>query len=479
MRNQKGQILIHVLILTAVGGIFIAVISSLALQTLESIGRGFAGEQSIQIAEAGVEYYRWHLAHDPQDFQNGTEVPGPYIIPFYDKDNVQIGDIVLDIEVLGESESAVRITSTGILTEDPSAQRTIEVILAKPSLARFAVVANDAINFGPGTEVFGPIHSNGGIRFDGYAHNLITSAQSQYNDPDHSGQDEFGVHTHVDPLDPLPPASVPDRPDVFLAGRDFPVPAIDFEGITADLATIKTEAQASGLYFGASGVFGYEAVVKIDDTIDIYKVNSLIPKPSGCSSEIADSDWGIWSIQTSTIVGNYLIPENGLVFFEDDVWVRGKINTEQVTIAAARFPENPARLKSITVNNDLLYTNYDGQDTIGLIAQGDINVGLYSEDNLRIDAAIIAKSGRVGRYYYRAQEEPQNFCGDEAFRDTIQLYGMLVTNERYGFSWTCSGTYCSGYANRILTFDGNLKLNPPPGFPLTAQEFEVVLWQEK
>jgi hypothetical protein len=52
------------------------------------------------------------------------------------------------------------------------------------------------MRFGAGTEVFGKIHSNVGIRFDGVAHNVISSGVASFDDPDHGGGNEFGVHTH-------------------------------------------------------------------------------------------------------------------------------------------------------------------------------------------------------------------------------------------------------------------------------------------
>jgi len=41
-------------------------------------------ELAIQIAEAGIDYYRWHLAHAPTDYQDGTGEIGPYIHDFLD-----------------------------------------------------------------------------------------------------------------------------------------------------------------------------------------------------------------------------------------------------------------------------------------------------------------------------------------------------------------------------------------------------------
>ena len=52
--------------------------------------------QAFAIAEAGIEYYRWHLAHAPAGFQDGTGHAGPYVHNYYDKDGNQIGQFTLD-----------------------------------------------------------------------------------------------------------------------------------------------------------------------------------------------------------------------------------------------------------------------------------------------------------------------------------------------------------------------------------------------
>jgi hypothetical protein len=478
MQNRGGQILIQVLVFLGIAVVFISVLVNLAITTLESVGRGYASEQSFQIAEAGIEYYRWYLAHNPTDFTNGTGEPGPYILPYADKDGNTIGEIILEIDPPPLGSTLVVIRSKGVLYADLAAARTIQVKLGIESFAKFAVVSNDALNFPPGTVSYGPIHSNDGIHFDGIAFNIVSSAKSQYNDPDHSGQDEFGVHTHVSPIDPQPPAEVPDRPDVFVAGREFPVPEVDFDGIAADLADIKIAAEISGLYFPDSDKFGYEAVLRTDDTFDLYRVEKLMQKPGGCSSEVSDEDWGIWSVDTTTFLGNYAFPANGLIFFEDHVWLRGQIETARITVAAAHFPDSPGQRKHIIINSDLTYTHYDGKDVIGLISQDDIVTGLYSEDDLRIDAVLMAKTGHAGRYYYRPPGGPQDFCGDEAVRDTITLFGMIGSYESYGYSWSCGGVFCSGYENKILIYDPNLLFAPPPNFPLTSDELKILSWEE-
>lgn len=471
----SGYLSMHVIIIASISSLLLAGLIGWAGSSLRASRQAVYREQAIHIAEAGTEYYRWHLAHAPTDFEDGTATLGPYVHTFIDKDGNAVGEFSLSIAAPLTGSTLVRIDSTGRTYAASSTARTVHTELAKPSIAKYAVVANDVMRFGVGTEVFGPIHSNKGIRFDGLAHNIVTSATSSYDDPDHDdvGAEklEFGVHTHVSPIDPLPPAAMPARPDVFEAGRQVSVPAADFAGITADLYTMRTNASSSGFYRAGSGALGYEVLLQTDDTFRLYQVTSLVPVPDyRCDATNGETDWGTWSVQNKTLLGTYALPSNGLIFLEDHVWVRGQIDSARVTIIAATLPDNQATRKSITINNDLLYTNYDGADVIGLIAQKNINVGMVSDNDLRIDAALIAQNGRVGRFYY---ESPR--CSPYAVRSVITLWGTIATNKRYGFSYT-DGT---GYTTRNLYYDGLLLYGPPPSFPLTSDQYQQLIWEER
>ncbi len=466
--SERGQLTLAVLIFSSVAIIILSGLVIWVSTNLQSVYRNIYRDSAFRIAEAGLEYYRWHLAHAPLDFKDGTGQPGPYTHNFYDKSGNLIGKFKLEITAPPIGSTVVTIRSTGTVDGISGLEKVIEVKMAKPSFAKYAAVLNDTVRFGEGTEVFGQIHSNSGIRFDGLAHNIVTSAVANYDDPDHAGANEFGAHTHLAPVDPLPPAAVPARPTVFMAGRQFPVPAVDFTGITQSLSQIKTDAQAAGYYKGPSGASGYDIVLKVNDTFDVYKVTALNSAPNGCSNSLSQTGWGTWSIKTETLVGNFAIPANGLIFIEDNTWVRGQINTARITIASGKFPDNPATRTSITVNTNLLYTNYNGQDVISLIAQNNINIGLTSDNVLRADAALIAQSGRVGRYYYSSS------CGASYVRSTITSYGMIGSYQRYGFAYTDN----TGYQTRNLIYDSYLLYGPPPSFPLTSDYYEEISWSE-
>lgn len=473
-QKSKGFVLLNTLVFSVVAVVVVSALVTWAGTILKSTRQLTQREQALQIAEAGIDYYRWHLAHNQTDYYDGrgSTSTGPYVHNYTDKDGDVLGTYALTITPPPTGSTVVVIKSKGTLTADPTISRTLQVTMAIPSLVKFAVLGNSTLRFGAGTEVFGPIQSNDGIRFDGVAHNLVSSAVDKYNDPDESGGFSFGVYTMVSPADPNPPAAVPNRPDVFMAGRQFPVPAVDFDGLTVDLSQMKTKAQTGGRYFSSSGSQGYHIVLKTNDTFDIYKVTAVMSAPSGCKDSQGQSGWGTWSIKTETLLGNYAFPTNGVIFVEDHLWINGQINTARLTIAAGRFPDSPGQRRNIIVNNDLLYTNYDGRDVIGLIAQGDFNTGLYSEDDIRVDAAIIAQNGRVGRFYYSSS--CKNSTSDYFTRNSYTLYGMLASNDRYGFAYT-DGT---GYITRNIIYDGNLLYGPPPSFPSASNQYSTISWNE-
>jgi len=433
--------------------------------SLRDLNRSIA----FTVAESGIEYYRWHLAHSPLDYKDGTGNPGPYIHNYYDKDGSILGQFILNITPPANGSTIVTIDSTGIPAADTSVQKIIRVKLGIPSFAKFAIVANDNLRFGTGTEVYGEVMSNKGIRFDALAHNVVKSALTTSTDPDPPNDLAFGVHTHINPVDPTPTAtsSPPNRPDVFMSGRQISVPAVDFAALNQDLADLRNQASSSGVHFTSSTVFGYDLVFATSGKYSVYKVTSLVAPAQGCTSS-SQAGWGTWSIKTESIFATGTNPASGLFFFEDNLWVRGQVSSTRATIGSGRFPDNAATRTNITVNSDLKYTYYDGKDVIALMAQNNINVGMVSSSTLRIDAAIMAQNGRAGRFYYSSA------CAPYDIRQTLTSYGMIGSSLRYGFAYT-DGT---GYKTRNLIYDGNLLYGPPPSFPLAGQAYNQILWEE-
>ncbi|MCG2695800.1 hypothetical protein L6248_02615, partial [Candidatus Parcubacteria bacterium] len=103
--SQSGAALILVLSITA---IFLA--SSMGLISLGIYRNRLylqqsAKQQALHIAEAGANYYRWHLAHELDDYYDGTgadpgepgEPYGPYEHTFYEPSGSAAGTYVLEI----------------------------------------------------------------------------------------------------------------------------------------------------------------------------------------------------------------------------------------------------------------------------------------------------------------------------------------------------------------------------------------------
>lgn len=472
--TKNGMIIVQTMVFSAIVVMIIGALSAWTATTVKSQRMALNREQAFQSAEAGIDYYRWHLAHAPTDYRDGTGVSGPYIHSIKDKNGDTIGEFSLDITAPTNGSTLIKINSTGSTLLDENVKRTIESQVAKPSIAKFAFAGNSSMRFGIGTEVFGPIHSNGGIRFDGLAHNIVTSGVTTYTDGDSDActtYNSYGVHTCMPTQDPTSPTALPARPDIFQAGRASGQPTVDFSGFTADLATLKSKAQASGFYRSSagSGYVGYHIVLKTNDTFDLYKISSWVSMSANdCATQSPNNS--SWSINGQTLQGNYNFPTNGIIFMQDDVVIDGQISSARLTIVSAYLPvpSDPDDYTNIIINSDLSYTNLDGTDSLGLIGQGGVMVGMVSDDNLKIDGALIAQNNVVGRFYYSG-----NDCIYKN-RSTITLYGMIASYGRYGFAYT-NGT---GYTTRNITYDPSLLYAPPPNFPLTSDQYVILSWQE-
>ncbi|HAI74052.1 MAG TPA: hypothetical protein DCS28_03290 [Candidatus Moranbacteria bacterium] len=463
-KYSKGSVLAYALIIVSITTIILVSILGYISSQLKFSFNRVEKEKAFQAAEAGIYYYRWYLAHETsgktaQEINTFLQTGGPMGFAPAETDYEGIGKYQIAVDPPVSGSTILNVESTGWSVKEPDMKRTTKVRFRRPSWSEYAVLADDFMRFGAGTEVFGKIHSNGGIRFDGLAHNVVSSLLATVDDPDHGGGNEFGAHTHDAPVDPLPPAAVPERVDIFEAGRQFPVSEVSFNGAVSDLNLMRTESQSGhGVYFGDDG-YGREITLRADGMMSVCRVfqyDSSAYSISRYKRNVGNGSCASCVDQCAPTV--YNIPDNGVIFVENNnAWVAGTIDNRKVTVATAGATADIY----IGVNN-LRYTNYDGRDVIGLVAQRNVSVVLGSQDFLTIDAALLAQSGRVGRNYYAGN-----------YKNTITVNGSIATNQRYGFAYT-DGT---GYTNRILNFDNNLLYFPPPYFP-TGLEYAIDSWEE-
>ena len=521
-KKGKGSALAYgLIIMFAVSIILVSTLQFVVSQMKFSIWTNNK-EQAFQLAEAGINYYKWYLAKKTSTlsqeqlnaFWAGNflgKAGSNYHVPF--PQGSPIGEYKIEVVPPEINSTILTVKVTGWTYKNPNLKRIVQVRFRKPSWSEYAVVTDVFTRFGEGTEINGKIHSNAGIRFDGVAHNLITSKWDTYDDPDHTGNPEFGVHTHKDvggsinenfrPAE-APPNSVPARGDVFMGGRQFPVPEVPFTGFSTGNDFMKEEAQnGNGKYFDNTGS-GRKIILKTDGTFDVCTIstnayntsaftisqyNGVIAGATGSSAGdngnpcfttacCSQNNCNYLSPQRKgkcVSMENYTIPNNGVIFVENNVWVYGTINNKKVTIVAAKIGESdPTNYgKNIYIGeNNLSYTNYDGKDIIGLVAQRDISVVRDSQTTLNIDAALLAQNGRVGRESY-----------DNIYKTSITVNGAIATKQRYGFAYVgnhnCGGGVLigNGYCTRKLNFDNNLLYYPPPYFP-TGDAYVLDLWEE-
>jgi len=470
-KQNKGYITMLVLVFSAV---FVTIMSGLVgfvfVQNKVSIAKEDR-ERAVQIAEAGLDYYKWFLAHNPNDLTDGTGGPGPYEHAYSDPEGGEIGTFSLEVDgnLKCGDVTSIDITSTGWTTDNPSLKRKVFGRYAQPSVAEYAYILNSSVWAGSDRTITGRYHSNGGIRMDGTNLSSVTSGVEDW-----LCTSSFGCS----------PSATQDG--VFGAGIgsnlwEFPVEPVDFVGITQDLVNMKTKAQASGLYFGPVGGEsnrrGYHAIFQADGTLDVYQVTD--------TNYVWGNDGTGWErnydrITDENLLGSYAVPADcSLVFFEDKLWLEGVVNGK-VTVAAADVSQ-PNYDPNIIINGNITYSSSDGTDGLTAIAEDSVLIPLVSPDNMEIRGVLVAQNGRFGRNYYKSSGSYRVPGSLSAYvlRNSLAMNGSIVSNGRVGTKWSCGGTYCSGYANRQNSYDRQLASDPPPLTPFVDDEYTFVEWREE
>jgi hypothetical protein len=446
-------LVLGVVITVAIGGLVVAAGTQYTATT-----RTQSFERALTIAQSGAEYYRWHLAHAPTDYKDGTTNPGPYVHPITDPYGNTDGSFSLTVTPPASGSSIVTITSQGWLTSHPEIKRTVKTRYGIPSLAKFAFLHNANVWFGSGLTVHGQVLSNGGIRMDGVNDSTVQSSKLTYT---------CGSETGCSPSQ--------TKNGVWGAGGpsslwQFPVPAVDFNSIAVDFNTMKASAVANGVYLAPSGKNGYHLTFNNDGTVTIKKVTGTTVQ-KGWSVENGCENLG-QTISTETNVGTYSLATKPIIFAEDFLWVEGVVNGK-ATVVAARFPIDINSM-NIWIKNNLTYPAKDGTSNLGLIAQNDIYYVYAIPSNFEVDAALLAQKGHIIRHNY-------NYPGcsslASAIRNQLTIYGSLISNQKSYWNYGNPGLV-SGFTTRDVTYDSHLYFGPPPYFP-TQGEYEFISWEEQ
>lgn len=449
-RQSRGMFLPVILLASVVFLAFATAVISLSLSNLKMATLHNKRINSMSIAEAGVNYYLWHLAHDNTDYCDGVACPlilsdgsyGPFTHDYTDVSGNVLGSYDLFITPPSNSGSTTIVKAVGKVL-GTNTTRTVITTIGMPSFTKYTLLVNNSeLWIGPGEKIEGSVFINhSGVRNDGEITKDVFSTETTYS----SGM--FG-------------GSYPGiwGTGKFGGSQTFPVPTINFNQLNVDIKDIRNNAKDDheGDYYDSagSGFVGYHIILK-DSNYEVKKVKKF-------------NSSGLYITQEDSAI-TYSYPDAGIIFFEDNVWVEGKINNKKITIIAADPEANSGQRKRIIIPGNITYTNYDGRDKIGLITQTDILVAQNAPTNLEIDAAMIAKDGNI---------EINNY-GEK--KNNIKVYGSMAHNT--GLIWTyCynppSCTNYSGYKTTQTVIDQQNVLNPPPKFPLTGA-YAILSWREE
>lgn len=465
--SESGYLLIFVLVF---GSIFLFIVSSFVgfvVTQNQVVNFRFEQQRATDIAEAGLNYYKWYLAHYPGDFTNGTGLPGPYVHQYIDPEDGAIGEFSLEIasSTYCGDVASVEITSTGHTYVDPSAVAIVSARYTRPTVAEYSFITNSGVWYGSGGSVVGPLHSNQGVRMDAAHNSTIGSGQLDWTCDSSYG---CSPDQTVDGVYASPSSNA--TPGLF----QFPVSPIDFAGITLDLADMKDKAQNNGgTYQGPTSQYGYLVTFNGDGTFDIREVTGTRTYWSYDSTVGWHTDERNIITSSSLISGGNNIainPDCPLIYIEDKVWLEGDID-QKITIAAADLSSSAET--NIVINDDVQYV---GGANAGLLAIAeddvDINLVIPGED-LELEGIYIAQNGRYGRNayltaYLSSDLDPYVYLGD------LNQLGTIVSRERAVVNWIGA----SGFTGGGSSFDRDQVDDPPPLTPQTSDVYSFEDWRQ-
>lgn len=497
-RRSRG---VTVMLVVAFMGIFLLILGTVTSYVFQAARYGralYAREQALQSAEAGLEYYRWFLAHNPNNLTNGTGQPGPYSYTVSDPEGTVAG--TASISVAGNTScgqiQSIDIGSVGRSAADPAYARTIAARYMRKSVAAYSYLLNANVWAGADRTIVGPYFNNAGIRMDGANNSDVLSPLSSWTCTSSYG---------CSPTQNNAPGVVGSGAGSALWKWGADVSSIDFNLMQANLSALKTYATtAGGLYFGpASGSAnqrGYHLIFNSDGTVTVRRVTSAIGTQS-YSRDTNDlvryygSYFSGWTesapeysiIQSETPVGTYAIPSAcGLIFVEDRAWIQGVVKGKVTVVVATPSTGVAATVPtSAYLSGNITYATNDGTSGLTVISEDSINIPLDSPDTMEIHGVFVAQGGVYGRNMYTA--DSWNYPGytvpsaynSYVMRSRLTTVGTVVSNLRTGTLWVSGGNPISGYQDRIDAYDQLQATDPPPFTPSASTDYGFVLWREE
>jgi len=479
-RSSRG---ITVILVLAFMGVFVLLLGAIMGYVLEQgkYGRAlYSREQAVHIAEAGLEYYRWFLAHNPSILIDGAGLISPYEYQVADPEGGTLGDATVTASAALSCGALkwIDVSSEGISDADSRFPRTLLARYMRPSVAEYSYLLNSNVWAGSDRQISGPYHSNGGIRMDGTNNSDVTSGVATW-----SCDSSFGC------------SPTQSKPGIFGVGSGsslwkFPVSTVNFAGIASDFPGLKTKAQSSGIMLnptsvqvggvqqggtfasvGGSDQRGFHLIFNANGTVTIYRVIGTSYAMGKHIDDLTQFQKDYHTITSQSLIGTYNVPSScSVIYSQAKVWIEGTIAGSVTVVAADSGSYSP----DIILNNNISYTAVDGSVGLTAIAERSVLIPLVAPTDMSIRGIFVAQSGYFGRNLYTCSYSPYDI------RSSLTLNGTIVSNKRTGTKWSygsCSGV--SGFQNRTDNYDRLLAFSPPPFTPSASVDYRLMLWREE
>ena len=438
--SDSGMALAVVMLMSVI--LFLLAETAVMLPTYRALESGNAARlnTSRQLAEVGINEYMEQLRRSYSFYKTN---------PAYPTDGPRYTSDGGSWRVFESTTPSGTVKLKAISRLPNGTVRVLESYVRFPSWAKYIVLVDKGpYSIGTGATFYGDVHCNEGISNSG----VITGEASTVSPYTCS----WGTSKAVN----------------YPGGIDNNVDKKDFNAVATDLAAMKTSAQTNSSYYGAlgTGYLGYSCEIN-GAQATVYKITAVNKNQPRTGVTPADPLIGTL---TKTLVGTVIIPAEGVLYFDDDVWVTGTYGVA-VTVASSGTIYCPANL--VPANNvDNL--------TCGLVAEGQILFPWWYDtmpDNQLVQAALLSRTAGVG------PDAPSGLkkynTSTKGWTDTLTL-----TTSDYKSSVTIKGAramvqmigFSSGYTIRNFDKDPVLANNPPPLYPkLPGDGLMVSTWTER
>jgi len=453
-KYNQGIFLVLVLVL---GAIFFAITSAFVgyINTQSQVvTQRYILDRSGEIAEAGLNYFKWYLHHNTSDITAALPPGGTLTQTYTDVSGDSVGEFTLTMATTtycGEI-SSIDVISTGHSYIDPSLVRTVSSRFMRPTVANYSYILDSPFVWaGADRQIYGPYHSNGQIRMDGTNYSIVSSEiESQ------SGDD--GVYT----------TTANANTALFV----FPTLEIPFDNFVNDLDDIEDAALNHGGYHKTSSPDGHGYLVEFIGggqmrVTDVRRTHSYWARYVNTGNWFTEDNI-IRDLRSSTEDIWNINPDCPVVFFDDRIWLtqddsNNKKLDEMITIVSS---------ETIVLQGNIQYEDSD-EDGLLAIAEDDVLVGVDVPDDMELNGIFVAQTGSFGRNFYSSSYLPSGY-GSYDYLNSLTINGTIVSKGRVGTKWGTS----SGFANRVNQYNRDLVNNPPPLVPNTSSNYSLVDWKE-